>query len=669
MGQTRSTQHVEHLTGPVRGVNTRTLSSKLQAGEFSMLRNLDFSLDVMGYTNSPGTKRLNGTSAGSSRILGLKRWYKGAQGTTRETVVAHGTQLYTMSALGVLTSIGSGFTANSEWFFEAYNPGGGSTKLLFAVNGANAPRRWDGSTLRTMGFPAPSGGNIVAAVGAAGALTGDYSVSVTFIYDSNEANESSAGYTSNTVTLSADKLSLTGIPTGGTGCTGRKLYRTKAGGNQRFFIAYIQDNSTTVYVDETLDSALSVIQAPVDNGVPPSDLKFLMIRKDRAYGIRTAFPNRLYMSAIYSTERGLNGAASAHGSGVEIWPSSHYIEVGDDGAPLVTLEWFRDRLIIFARNRIFIHNGAQLVPDMRLEDVGENKGCCAARSVKNMGSRDGIFYLGTSEGSPMVYRFNGASSERVGDLIEPTLKEKCVGIGSAATVQPCAGRKQGRYFLGYATNLGGTEFEIAELDTKSRRWQFHDDVEASVFAECDGPEDTGELLFGHARHGYICEWGVGCGRFNADDVSHPHSVTSKVVTGWLSMEAPNSVKQLSNIDLVGEAQAAAEITIERAFNFDTGADVTTQQDGGPDVEGTILTMEARFGQAFHKRVNCGLAERRVAEQGFAVQLDVEFGVPASSEGAPYTRASLHDILLYYVEKPPTSHEAETRGDDILAETE
>jgi hypothetical protein len=50
------------------------------------------------------------------------------------------------------------------------------------------------------------------------------------------------------------KVSLTGIPLGGTAVTSRKLYRTAAGGSTYLLLATIADNTTTIYTDNTADS-------------------------------------------------------------------------------------------------------------------------------------------------------------------------------------------------------------------------------------------------------------------------------------------------------------------------------------------------------------------------------------------------------------------------------
>lgn len=52
------------------------------------------------------------------------------------------------------------------------------------------------------------------------------------------------------------QVSLTNIPLGGNGITGRKIYRTEAGGSQLKLVAAIADNTTTTFLDTVVDASL-----------------------------------------------------------------------------------------------------------------------------------------------------------------------------------------------------------------------------------------------------------------------------------------------------------------------------------------------------------------------------------------------------------------------------
>lgn len=57
-------------------------------------------------------------------------------------------------------------------------------------------------------------------------------------------------------TATANRVSVSGIPIGGTGVTQRKLYRTATGASQLKLLTTIADNTTTTYADSTADASL-----------------------------------------------------------------------------------------------------------------------------------------------------------------------------------------------------------------------------------------------------------------------------------------------------------------------------------------------------------------------------------------------------------------------------
>lgn len=81
---------------------------------------------------------------------------------------------------------------------------------------------------------------------------------VTFLYGTVETDVVVTGVASTTITTSAKQVSLSNIPLGLTGCTGRKIYRTVAGGKwyEAKLVATLANNSSTTYTDNTADSAL-----------------------------------------------------------------------------------------------------------------------------------------------------------------------------------------------------------------------------------------------------------------------------------------------------------------------------------------------------------------------------------------------------------------------------
>jgi len=93
---------------------------------------------------------------------------------------------------------------------------------------------------------------------SAGNLTGTYYYRITFV---TADGETEMGALSDAVSPSSQQVNLTNIPTGPSNVIARKIYRTKAnpgfnGYTDMYFVATINDNTTTSYTDNVADSSL-----------------------------------------------------------------------------------------------------------------------------------------------------------------------------------------------------------------------------------------------------------------------------------------------------------------------------------------------------------------------------------------------------------------------------
>lgn len=109
---------------------------------------------------------------------------------------------------------------------------------------------------------APATGCSAAAItGGAGLGIGAYTYTVSYLtstYDGAGFGESLVSPVANVTTTTGNQhVSLTSIPTGPTGVTGRNIYRTKVGVGTQYFLATINDNTTTTYSDQATDASLS----------------------------------------------------------------------------------------------------------------------------------------------------------------------------------------------------------------------------------------------------------------------------------------------------------------------------------------------------------------------------------------------------------------------------
>lgn len=117
------------------------------------------------------------------------------------------------------------------------------------------------TTTETGTIPNPGipGSPTAADAGTAGNLTGTYEWAVTFL---TVMGETEIGAASSALVLSAHQANLTAIPIGGTGTTGRKIYRQLNGGAWKF-VTTLANNTATTYTDNILEGSLG--------GAPPSE--------------------------------------------------------------------------------------------------------------------------------------------------------------------------------------------------------------------------------------------------------------------------------------------------------------------------------------------------------------------------------------------------------------
>jgi hypothetical protein len=104
-----------------------------------------------------------------------------------------------------------------------------------------------------------------------GALTGTYHYKVTFV---NASGETGPGPASADITVTAQGISLSAIPLGGTGTTARNIYREKSiasVGQGYHLVATVNDNTTTVLANEATSDATAANGASPPVGIASGD--------------------------------------------------------------------------------------------------------------------------------------------------------------------------------------------------------------------------------------------------------------------------------------------------------------------------------------------------------------------------------------------------------------
>ncbi len=129
---------------------------------------------------------------------------------------------------------------------------------------------WSGQTTGNIPLPPQP---LAAATAAGSALVGGasaasiYKYAVSFVTALGETEPGSSTSLSVAQSTTANG-SLSAIPTGPSGVTARRIYRTKVNGSTFYRLAEISDNTTTTYTDSTTDAGL------LSTSPPPSNFAF-----------------------------------------------------------------------------------------------------------------------------------------------------------------------------------------------------------------------------------------------------------------------------------------------------------------------------------------------------------------------------------------------------------
>lgn len=638
------------LPPPQGGVNTRVYPTSLAEGDYVMLRNIDVSAKLGAFCTRPGTSLLNTNALGA--IRGGIRWYY-AGGS--QLIVISGTTIYKWVSGNTYTAIKLGVTDHRFWTFASYND------ILYIANGIDPVLAWNGTTMRNAGVPVGGGGagTIPAvAVGAAGVLTGAYQYVITYVFDNNPASESSASTASAVVNPAAQQVNLTTLAVGGASCTARNLYRTKAGGSIFYFLHTINDNVTTIYTDNTADAALGANQAPTDNGVPPTGAQFSVMWRGRlCLANSVANRQRVYLSSTSSTELTPGGAGlTLHGSGPEVFPSTNYIDVGDDNTPITGLAVIQDRLVVFKQNGIFTIDGNDAAT-MQVFVCQAETGCVAPKTIVNMGGT--LFFLGRADGVPTVYMFDGDRTEPLSYAIEPTIKSRIQNVGlttqTGIDLQPTACRYRGCYMLSYVYQNGSPAlWETAVLDTRppQPRWIFWDGFAPLCWIPWNGAGDSGQMYYGDANNGYVVQIDSGS---RDNQTGTPANITATLTTAALSFGKPHTWKQFQRVEAYATALTQGTIKIERFLNMDTSAVA-----GSATLPLDVYSYDTKWRNEVKAIQDCNGSDSTEPDQGCLVQLRIT--ITSSSSGP----AEVQKIMIWFQEEP----ESETRrpgwtGEEVL----
>jgi hypothetical protein len=298
-------------------------------------------------------------------------------------------------------------TASTKTRFVTY------LDTVVALNGTEKFASEDGDTWVSDSLGTPTACTATLAGDGAGNVTdGEHIYKITYV---TSEGETEGGTASNTVTVSDNssdgKVDLTSIPTGGTGCTARKIYRTKAGGSVYYLLATISDNTTTTYEDNIADGSLPTTTVPeTDTTGTPLDIGNFPIGK---YAIE--WNSRVYTAGVTDNEDRLYFSST---------PTDYIISWTGAGSGYIDIEPYEGQgtitalakvpgyLLIFKERALKRWNGQTTYPD-DLSTLGTN----SQESVV-LGKRTVYYFSSGHAESVGFYETNGEESRKISRPIQ-----------------------------------------------------------------------------------------------------------------------------------------------------------------------------------------------------------------------------------------------------------
>lgn len=571
-----------------------------------------------------GMSTMNATPvSGASAVIGNWAFFKrsGATLTQYHLLVSAAGRLDILAAAGTTSNISTSLTAGSYYpdFAEANN-------LAFLVNGQDL-KKTNGLALYPFGFVTPTLAPTIAG-GAAGNHTGTYEARVTFIHTRGTAvAESSAGPTSSQVTVAAKQLDWTSIPTGDAQVTGRKLYLRNTSTQANFYlVTTINDNTTTTYTDNLLDSAL-VTPGPdtAENNPPLSGQAYVEAHRSRLF---TSDGTSLYYSKVDEVE-------AFDPDNVE--PCNP-----DDGQRISALHSAHDVLMVFKTRSLYALYGDDPQSwTMRLIDP--QIGCTSHRSVVTV---EGLTYWWSEQG-PMVWDGAGLPQAIGQERIAPTIGPDALAFGALSLVMADVDFPRQRLLFA-VPEIGQTKAtQILPYNYRLQKWEgTWDPLDvASLGVAYDDNSQPWLFVGGHS--GQVFKWwnadhdGVDSGTTTGTFVAAGTSVTTvtDLTAAFLNTGGKLTERKVTILDSthfpVGSTRQritsndATSFTLATAVTGLTNGATYTYIVGGPDFQ--VDTKWMNGGLPFHKkRFEFLHVQAKATASSITTYLDLAFDYNTSS---------------------------------------
>ena len=324
----------------------------------------------------PGCLRLSANPGGAGNIVMLAGVEK-ASTQVRRYFISSNTSTWLLTKNGTATEVKTGLAADTPHTVLSFGDFG-----LFFPYDSTAPYKYDftsdtASAITTISLTQPNVSGAAAATNGAGNVKGKVKYFLAFVSGTEQL---ALSVTFGEINAGEGKtIALSSIPT--SAGKFRWIFRTRASGEQPYFVGSIDDDSTTTFSDDIAD--FDLLFPPEQHGQPPpAGTKYAVVYNNRVF-IAGATPNEVAYSDINKPQS---------------YNTFSFFNVGfKDGDEVSGLAKVRGSVIVFKHNHIYKIQGRDPevdmigVDDLRSDDpTARSIGCPDQAALCS--TPDGLFF-------------------------------------------------------------------------------------------------------------------------------------------------------------------------------------------------------------------------------------------------------------------------------------
>lgn len=506
----------------IRGLDVLVSATQIKPNEVADMS--DCQLVEDGKIQCPRDGQAYYGATSGSRVQGIFSYYK-ADGT-RQLLRSVGTKLQKYVDTTTWTDQ-TGFAYTTSLNTNAVT----AYDRLYLCNGTDPLTYYDGSAITSFAAIGTANTPTVTRTGSNGAYT--YSYKITAVTAVGESAGSTAGTQTHSVPVltATDYMSLSWVAT--TSAIGYNVYGRKD--NSWFFMAYLDGNGNTTYVDkgqDTPNEAFSVRTVDQTAGVKG---KYISVYKDSLFiAGDPSNPSRLYYSG---------GGDRIHD--FTIGGGGGLIDVAiNDGQVITGLIVFKNTLLVFKEDSIYQFSFTTTgLP--QISQTNPSLGAIAPRSiiaVENdvfFASRRGIFTIGNEPGFAFDVLRTNELSARVRSIyraIDPAYIQNMAALYTSDA-------DKNLVIFSYTPSGSTTNTKAIVYDRERLGWYKWTNVQANCWTVFRGTDKVTHYLYGDDASGYVKEILTGTADFGT-------GIHGYFYLKGESFGAINQYKILKDIDIV-----------------------------------------------------------------------------------------------------------------------